>query len=105
LQKDEVKNQILEWLSKEGNWNIQVNPDPNYYFLCLVKMSERMGCNVCIEKHIDRVNVIASGKFSETDAINYKLSPKDKKDKFWIDLKMNLVHLGVNVDPFQILKI
>jgi hypothetical protein len=41
-----------------------------------------MDCNVCIEKDIDRVNVIASGKFSEADAMNYKLSPKHKRISF-----------------------
>ena len=45
------------------------------------------------------MDVIANGKFSESDAIRYKLAPKNKKDDFWVDLKMNLVNVGVNVDP------
>jgi hypothetical protein len=48
-----------------------------------------MGCNVCIENDIERVDVIANGIFSESDAIKYKLAPKSKKEDFWIDLKMN----------------
>ena len=68
-------------------------------------MSDNIGCNVCIEKDIDRVNIMATGKFSEEDAVNYKLSPKHKKEKFWIDLKMNLVHVGVNVEAIPNLEI
>lgn len=99
MGKAEVKDQIIKWLSKEKNWSFQEHPDLNYYFTCKVKMSERMGCNVCIENDIERVDVIANGKFSESDAIRYKLAPKNKKDDFWVDLKMNLVNVGVNVDP------
>jgi hypothetical protein len=99
LEIYQIKEQILKWLSQEKDWNIQVNPETDYYFCCTVKMSEAGGCNVCIERDIDRVNVISNGKFTEGDAINYKLSPKKKKEEFWIALKTNLVHVGVNVDP------
>lgn len=36
---------------------------------------------------------------SLSDSIKYKLAPKNKKDDFWIDLKMKLVLVGVNVNP------
>jgi hypothetical protein len=34
-------------------------------------MSERIGCNVCIEKDIDRIDVIGSGKVEGDDALRY----------------------------------
>lgn len=34
-------------------------------------------------------------EFSNYDEINYKLSTE--KGKYWIELKINLMHLGVNV--------
>jgi hypothetical protein len=95
LKKDEVKEQILKWLSQEQDWKVEVSTDPYYYFTCLVRLSESMGCNICIENHIERVNVIGNAMLSQSDRINYKLSAE--KDEFWIDLRMNLIHVGINV--------
>ena len=73
LKKDEVKEQILKWLSQEQDWKVEVSTDPYYYFTCLVRLSESMGCNICIENRIERVNVIGNAMLSQSDRINYKL--------------------------------
>ncbi len=99
MEREEIKNDILNWLSKETAWNIQISIDTLYYFVCIVKMSERMGCNICIEKNIDRVDVIANGKFSKEDNTNYKLSPKHEKERFWTTLKLSIIPLNVNIEP------
>ena len=99
MGREEVKDQIIRWLSYEKNWSFQEHPDPIYYFTCKVQMSESLGCNVCVENDIERVDIITNGKFSQSDSIKYKLAPKNKKDDFWLDLKIRLVHVGVNVNP------
>jgi hypothetical protein len=98
LKKDEIKQQILQWIAQEQDWKIEVSNDHYYYFACLIRLGHDMSCNVCIEQHIERVNIIANAKLSERDRLNYKLTPG--REKFWIDLKMNLIHVGVNVTAF-----
>lgn len=65
LVREEVKDQLIRWLSYEKSWSFQEHPDPNYYFTCKVQMSEGLGCNVCTENDIERVDIIANGKFSK----------------------------------------
>jgi hypothetical protein len=97
-KREEIKNQILDWLSQEKDWQVVASKEEEehyYYFSCRVELTKDMSCNVAIEKDVERVNIIANGKFSENDVTSHKLSPSRKN--FWIDLKVNLIHMGVNV--------
>jgi hypothetical protein len=62
-------------------------------------MMGRMGCNIALEKDIDRINIIGNGQLSTEDAKKYINVPKNKKDLFWIDLRMSVLPLGVLITP------
>lgn len=99
-KREEIKHQIIDWLSQEKDWQILISTrdgEHYYYFSCRVQLTKDMSCNVAIERDVDRVNVIANGKFTDDDVTSYKLSPS--KGHFWIDLKVNLMHIGVNITP------
>jgi hypothetical protein len=99
-KREEIKKQVLDWLSQEKDWKIEINSEEEehyYYFSCKVELKKGMSCGVAIEKDVERVNIIVNGKFSENDVTSYKLSPSRRN--FWIDLKVNLMLIGVNVTP------
>ena len=99
MEREQVKQQILDWLSQEQrqqDWEVDVSDrDRHYYFSCLVRLSEKIGCNVCIDKDIERVIVITNATLPTNDIMRYKQSPD--KLRLWTDLKMNLVLIGVNI--------
>jgi hypothetical protein len=91
---------ISEWLSKEKDWTTSLNEhETNYEMGWKIVMMGGMGCNIGLEKDIDRINIIGNGQLSTEDAKKYKLVPKDKKDLFWIDLRMSVLPLGVQISP------
>lgn len=98
MQREQVKEQIIEWLNEEQqDWQFRISKNEEvYYFSSLVKLGETLGCNVCIDKNIDRVIVVSIAKLSEQDGKSYRLTPQRKK--FWTDLKMKLVPIGVSVN-------
>jgi hypothetical protein len=97
-KREEIKHQIVGWLAQEKDWRVVISTSEEeryYYFSCKVDLPGGLGCNVAIERDVERVNIIANGVFSENDVTSYKLNPSRKN--FWIDLKVNLMHIGVNV--------
>ena len=99
-EREEIDNKLAKWLELEG-WQVQKLNEPNYYSLYKVTQSENSGCMVGIEKVIDRVNILARVSFGEDERKIYLLSPD--KLKFWIELKINLMLLGIGtqIEPLN----
>jgi len=98
MKRDEIKEQIQTWLLEESElqkWKIGFIEDENYYYYCykILNVNYIDICTICIEKNIDRVILMNDITFSKQDGINYKLS--SEKGKYWIDLKINIMNLGV----------
>jgi hypothetical protein len=102
-KREEIKQQMLNWLSQEKDWQVMVSKEYeeryNYYFFCRVIFSEDMNCSVAIEKDVERVNIMIDAPFVEDDASSYKLSPTPDKGRFWLQMKITLAQIGVNVAP------
>jgi hypothetical protein len=102
-KREEIKQQILQWLSQEKQWQVVVSKEEDrkisdyYYFFCKVILSGDMNCDVGIEKDVDRVNIMVNPVIAQPDASSYKLSPKPDKYMFWIQVRISLAQMGVNV--------
>ena len=100
MKREEITEQVKTWLSKETEqqeWKIAINDDDQSYYYCysIVNESDTILFTICIEKKIDRVIVMNNITFSKQDGTNYKLSRE--KGKYWIDLKLQLLNLGIDV--------
>jgi hypothetical protein len=100
--REQIIYQIRQWLSdetKQQNWIIKFNDaDPVYYCTFrLVNKDNIMYCIICLEKDFDRVVIMNELTFSKPDEINYKLTLE--KASFWIDLRINLIQLGIGIQP------
>ena len=100
MKREEITEQVKTWLSKEieqQEWKIAINDDDPSYYYCysIVNESDIILFTICIEKKIDRVIVMNNITFSKQDGTNYKLSRE--KGKYWIDLKLQLLNLGIDV--------
>jgi hypothetical protein len=100
MKREEITEQVKTWLSKETEqqeWKFAINDDDPSYYYCysIVKESDTILFTICIEKKIDRVIVMNNITFSRQDGTNYKLSRE--KGKYWIDLKLQLLNLGIDV--------
>lgn len=100
MQRDGITDQIKTWLleeSEQQEWKIAINDDDPHYYHCYGIINEKntILCTICIEKNIDRVIVMNDITFSKQDGTNYKLSRE--KGKYWIDLKLQLLNLGIDV--------
>ncbi len=96
MNREEAKEKISRWLSQETQWKIQPNGnDPTYYFIWNVEL-EKIPAAICIEKNIDRVNIIGNAKLEEDDMTAYKLTPD--RQRFWSNLKMYTFPIGVMVN-------
>jgi hypothetical protein len=100
MKRDEITEQINKWLVEETEqqeWKIAINYDDPHYYYCyrIVNDTDTILCTICIEKNIDRVIIMNEITFSRQDGTNYKLSRE--KGKYWIDLKLQLLNLGIDV--------
>jgi hypothetical protein len=99
LEREQVKQQILYWLSEEQKkqkLDVKIGSNEHYYyFACIVIFESGLGCNVCIEKDIERVNIITNAVLGETDRSSYRLTPD--KAKLWVSWKIENLRIGVNV--------
>jgi hypothetical protein len=92
FDREKIREDILDWLKPEG-WNIKILNQPNTYFTCFVSQSKDSGFFVIIENVINRVDIMTKIRFSEEDREWYRLN--EDKHKFWLELKPNLMHMGI----------
>jgi hypothetical protein len=96
MKREEIKENISKWLSQETQWKIKSSGnDPIYYFAWNVELSE-VPAAICIEKNIDRVDIISNAKLEKDDMTAYKLTPDRRR--FWSNLKMFTFPIGVMVN-------
>lgn len=114
MNREEIKEQIKVWLTEETktqNWNLKQHENDPYYYYCYTitriiypKIEEKIEkieislCTACIDKDIERVFLLNIIKFSKSDSTNYKLSLE--KEKFWYDVRLRLMPLGVGIQAF-----
>lgn len=112
MDRQEIKEQIDTWLreeNKEKDWEIKQEKMNEYYYSCTltkiidqiiegeIQKTEAGLCTICIDKDIERVILFTIIKFSKSDSTNYKLSLE--KTEFWFDLRLQLIPLGVGINP------
>jgi hypothetical protein len=100
MNREEIKEQLQTWLLEESElqkWKIGFSENENYYYYCYKILSKNNIdiCTICIEKNIERIILMNDIIFSKEDGINYKLSKE--KSRYWIDLKISLMNLGIDV--------
>jgi hypothetical protein len=100
MNRDEIKEQLQTWLLEESElqkWKIGFSENENYYYYCykILNKNNIDICTICIEKNIERIILMNDIIFSKEDGINYKLSKE--KSRYWIDLKISLMNLGIDV--------
>jgi len=91
-ERIKIIKKIQDWLRPEG-WVVEIINQPNYEFAIQVKQNVNSGFFVLVQKYVDRVIILTRIGFSIEDRNSYKLS-KNKK-QFWLNLKTNLILLGV----------
>jgi hypothetical protein len=98
MNREEAKENVSRWLSQEGEnqWKVQPNGnDPRYYFTWNVELAG-IPAVICIEKKVDRVDIIGNIMLEEDDMTAYKLTPD--RQRFWTNLKMHTFPIGVMVN-------
>ncbi len=105
-KREEIKQQILRWLSHEkiGKWQLVGRMRKSVaiitFYARLIFLKD-MNCDVAIEKDVYCVNVMVNPVIAKDDESIYKLSPKPDKYNFWIQVRVNLALMGVNINPIS----
>lgn len=97
LRREEIKQQIVDRLFREKNWEVvSSNDDENdgYQLSCKLELTKSMGSDVGVQ-NVELVNVLVNTLFYDHDASSHKENPPE--DKFWIDLRVNLAKMAVDV--------
>ncbi len=99
-KRDEIKKQILEWLSQEKDWKVPTSGEDavhGYYFSCRVELPDGTSCNVGIEQETERVNIITNVLLPIKDIVSNRIHLDSVH--FLDALEFNLSERKVQVVP------